>query len=437
MKFVSALVALVIASTNLLSPPINAVSPRIVGGTATPITQTPWQVSVTAGRTLCGGSLINVDWVVTAAHCVAGVDPTSIAVYSGVDQLSQRSSENRSSVTNVVIHPNWNGTIFLADIALLQLSAPVKLSDRVQLISLPSNVDPAIWPAQGVSAVVSGWGTTAFNETVSNQLNSATVSILAGPGINLCGSYGSSFQANDDICAGASSGGVDTCQGDSGGPLVVTEGGIPLLAGVTSVGNECGLPSFPGIYTRLTTYADWIRGIVPLPIIAPGIPTGLTATAGVNGKVLVQWQPVTNLGNDSAVTYTVSSVSGESTLEEVCTTDVPQCTATFTKIGQPINLIAQAKNSSEISAESTPVTVIPVNTSSTVGRIISENRLAVLAGLTRAQAKNVSVKVRPASRSKCVAIAPGVRMKAPGLCAVTVQSNDRKSIRGTTYVQIR
>lgn len=437
MRLVGALMSLVIAVTSFMSTPSSAITPRIVGGSPVPITQAPWQVSITAGGTLCGGSLINVDWVVTAAHCVAGIAPASLTVYSGIDQLTQRSTANRSSVSNIVIHPAWNGTIFLADIALLQLSSPLTLSDRIQLISLPSTVDPATWPAQGTSAVISGWGATSFNGSVSNQLNSATVSVLTPPGVNSCGSYGSSFQANDDICAGSPSGGVDTCQGDSGGPLVVTEGGVPLLAGVTSVGNECALPNFPGIYTRVTTYISWIRGIVPLPIVAPAIPSGLTATTGLRGRVFVQWQPVSDTGNDSAVTYTVSTLSVDSTPTEVCVTNVPQCLVTFEKIGRPVSLVVQARNSREVSAISPAISAVPVNVSSTVGKLMTKKRIALLAGLTRTQASNVTVKVRPSSRSQCVETSRGVRMKAVGLCVVSVQSQETKNVRGTTYIQIR
>lgn len=437
MRFIGAVLSAVIAVTSFMSTPGSALTPRIVGGTPVPIAQAPWQVSISAGGTLCGGALINIDWVVTAAHCVAGVSPASLAVYSGIDQLSQRSTENRSSVSNIVIHPDWNGTIFRADIALLQLSAPLTLTERIQLIALPSSVDPATWPAQGTQAVISGWGATSFNGTVSNQLNAATVSILAGPTGNSCGSYGGSFQAIDDICAGVPSGGVDTCQGDSGGPLVVTDGGVPLLAGVTSVGNECALPNFPGIYTRVTTYTGWIRGIVPLPLVAPASPTGLTALTGLQGNVFVQWQAVTDMGNDSSVEYTVSTISTDSTLSEVCVSAVPQCLVTFDRIGKPVSLVVQARNSRETSVASSPISVVPVNVSSTVGKVVTKSRLALLAGLTRAQANNVTVKVRPVSRSKCVATSRGVRMKAPGLCVVGVQSQERRSVRGTTYIQIR
>ena len=50
----------------------------------------------------------------------------------------------------------------------------------------------------------------------------------------------------------------DSCQGDSGGPLVCVEDGVPILRGIVSFGKGCGRPGLPGIYTRVSTYIDWI-----------------------------------------------------------------------------------------------------------------------------------------------------------------------------------
>ena len=69
---------------------------------------------------------------------------------------------------------------------------------------------------------------------------------------------------NEQVCAGKLTGGKDTCQGDSGGPV-----GIEILGrrvmhhviGITSFGIDCG-SKVPSVYTRVSSYVDWIESIV-------------------------------------------------------------------------------------------------------------------------------------------------------------------------------
>ena len=73
-------------------------------------------------------------------------------------------------------------------------------------------------------------------------------------------SYGAlGWEITDNmLCAGLSEGGKDSCQGDSGGPLVVPVGAGWKLAGIVSTGNECALPLYPGIYTRVPNFVNWV-----------------------------------------------------------------------------------------------------------------------------------------------------------------------------------
>lgn len=57
-------------------------------------------------------------------------------------------------------------------------------------------------------------------------------------------------------------GGISTCNGDSGGPLVHKDGNNTTLIGITSFGYiyGCGCEvGWPGIFTRITSYLDWIE----------------------------------------------------------------------------------------------------------------------------------------------------------------------------------
>ena len=74
--------------------------------------------------------------------------------------------------------------------------------------------------------------------------------------------YGLGFDYKKQICAGWEEGGIDSCQGDSGGPLVCSGKGIPVLNGIISTGFMCAVPRVPGLYTKISTYSDWIRKTV-------------------------------------------------------------------------------------------------------------------------------------------------------------------------------
>ena len=74
----------------------------------------------------------------------------------------------------------------------------------------------------------------------------------------------------DEMCGGLpdidgngwTDAGTDSCQGDSGGPLICNVNGRYQLTGIVSWGSGCGREGFPGVYGRVHTYLDWIKGIV-------------------------------------------------------------------------------------------------------------------------------------------------------------------------------
>jgi len=72
---------------------------------------------------------------------------------------------------------------------------------------------------------------------------------------------------DNKICARDKNDQIDACQGDSGGPMVTLRRGDDkkyryYLLGVVSFGYRCAVKGFPGVYTRVTEYDQWIRDTV-------------------------------------------------------------------------------------------------------------------------------------------------------------------------------
>lgn len=236
-----------------------ALKPRIIGGAPAPIGAYPWQVSLGVANLpasighFCGGSVLDSNWVVTAAHCVDGnTQSSAIQVIYGTNFLGQGGTV--ANVERIIIHDSWNPSSFDYDIALLRITdtihtTPIKL--------VPPGDANRLMPV-GVLATVSGWGLTKVGSGISDVLQHVGVQVTSNEVCNNPASYAGKI-TDRMLCAGFATGGQDSCQGDSGGPLVVFDqkGGYSL-AGVVSWGEGCAEPYKYGVYTSLPAVADWL-----------------------------------------------------------------------------------------------------------------------------------------------------------------------------------
>ncbi|XP_049286361.1 venom protease-like [Anopheles funestus] len=232
---------------------------RIVGGQATGVNEFPWMARLSYfNRFYCGGMLINDRYVLTAAHCVKGFMWFMIKVTFGEHNRCDDSVRPETRFVLRAIAQKFSFLNFDNDIALLRLNDRVPITDFIRPICLPSDPSNAY---VGTNGTATGWGTLKEDGKPSCILQEVEVPVLSNEVCSTQTNYTASMITDNMMCAGyLGVGEKDSCQGDSGGPLIAErEDKRYELIGVVSWGNGCARPYYPGVYTRVTRYLDWIR----------------------------------------------------------------------------------------------------------------------------------------------------------------------------------
>jgi len=257
---------------------------RIIGGSEAKPHTWPWLVSMSVdfGNGMgagCGSSLLRVrdnqeqsDIVLTAAHCVTeeksmatnpkAFNPSQISVTAGEHRPDKYDVGQESrTASKVAFHKDFRFTPTggaVNDVAIVKLATPIPFSDTIRPICLPT-AGEAI--PVGKTCVAAGWGR---NNSRNQDTPDALQQVLApAQDAKTCQKgWFSSYKEDIMICAGSLQGTSGTCQGDSGGMLACQQSdGSWRLYGATSFGvaGTCLQAGKPGIFTRLSSYIDWIN----------------------------------------------------------------------------------------------------------------------------------------------------------------------------------
>jgi len=293
----------------------HAASPKIIGGgdaSSTP----PWIASLQAksGLTgaaighICGATLIDTQWALTAAHCVDGAGTAERTLLIGKSSNAV-DEKNQVTIDQIIIHPGWKGDIsdaaaditsYQDDIALLHLGKAqsvtgVTRATAAQQDSLTNDQD----------VVAMGWGATDYaGKSYPLTLQQVTLPYR--------GKAYSAYLPNHLFAGGFSDKGL--CFGDSGGPLLIgnVQYGISslVLGNNSTVPHQCANDSMFAGFTSVADYAAWIDAQL----------NGLNYSNYQH--ILVEHSKTAMahfvIRNHDNVDWTISHVAADVTLEDNC-----------------------------------------------------------------------------------------------------------------------
>ena len=369
--------ALVVPASLLVAPSAGAAdaSPRVVNGREPLPGETSALVYVRAGGSVCSGTLVDPSHVITAGHCAAGSGGTTKSPASftvGWSATGVLPPTMWAGVSQVALHPDYDGQTFVNDIAVLTLTNSL---GNVTPMPLASVELARTALSAGAQVQAAGFGYTSARGPLSDRARVGDLTIVPNRvcrddvltyRIGDVSFVGLDIDTSTAVCAigvqPTSNLIIDTCQGDSGGPLFAGLGTGQRLLGVVSVGVGCAgfddrgaelVDKTPGVYTRIAPYLGWLAEVGVRSV--PAAPT-ISAVPAESDGIRVSFAP----GDTATVLSYRAVVTGADGTTSSCTAPAtaPACTITGLVAGTTYSIVGYALGSPAESSASQAVTSV-------------------------------------------------------------------------------